>query len=211
MSFVPDLAQSCRENDELLTDLARFSEGLYTEKFIRRKYRDLLSEDDWVVLATDDLLVEMVETRKLQRVRDGSLKREKAQMHLVRGPDALAAIMDNPKANARHVVDAIKTLDQLATPEASRFDDRDYISIRIDLGADTRAKGQPSNPGDVLIFDAPIRPVDTIDATSAPVRSIPNNSIDELPPIRRGRGRPKGSKNKPKQPELPMLNEKSEL
>jgi hypothetical protein len=72
MSFVLDLAQSCRENDDLVTDLARFSEGIYPEAAIRRKYRDLLSDDDWVHLATDDLLVEMIETRKLQRVRDGS-------------------------------------------------------------------------------------------------------------------------------------------
>jgi hypothetical protein len=201
MSFFLDLAKSCRENDELLLDLARFSEGLYEEKFVRRKYRDLLSDDDWEHLSSDDLLVEMIETRKLQRVRDGSFKREKAQQHITRGPDVLATIMDDPKANDRHRVDAIKTLDALADPGPSRFDDRDFISIRIDLAADTRIKGQEPNPNDILEFTAPVRSTnpnntDVIDAAPTPNRAIANTSSDDPP--RRKRGRPPGSKSRPK-------------
>jgi hypothetical protein len=120
MSFVPDLAQSCRENDELLTDLARFSEGLYTEKFICRKYRDLLSEDDWVVLATDDLLVEMVEAEKVRRVRNGSFKRERAQQHITKAPDILEKILSDERASPKHRIDAAKTLDQFAFSDLAR-------------------------------------------------------------------------------------------
>jgi hypothetical protein len=101
-------------------------------------------------------------------------------------------IMSDARQSARHRVDAIKTLDQLADPGPSRFaEQQDRFIIRIDLTADTKSK----DPADILIFDKSIRPdpPNTIDATPAQVQSIP-----ELPPVRRGPGRPKGSKNKPK-------------
>src|SRR6516164_6879015 len=109
-----NLAQLCRENDELIADLARFSENLVSEAAIRRKYKDLLDNKAWTTLGQDDLLIEMIEAEKVRRIRNGSAKREKAQQHIVRGPDVLAAIMDDPRANHRHKVDAIKTLDALA-------------------------------------------------------------------------------------------------
>jgi hypothetical protein len=148
MSFVLDLSKSVKENTELLEDLCRFSEGLYEEKFIRRKYRAILDTDDWIHLASDDSLIEMIETRKLQRVRDGSFKREKAQQLIVKGPEILDGIATNPKANDKHKIDALKALDDLADPGPSRFaEDQDRIVIKIDLGADVRAKRSGKQPG----------------------------------------------------------------
>jgi hypothetical protein len=183
-----DLAQSCRENDELLADLARFSEGLYTEQFVRRKYRDLLNDDDWVHLATDDLLVEMVEAEKVRRVRNGSFKRERAQQHVTKAPDILEKILSDERASPKHRIDAAKTLDQFAdngpqsTPEADRF------IIRIDLTA---------GGGEVLEFNKTLRPKpndEVIDSTA--------QELEAIPP-RRGPGRPPGSRNKPKNETAP--------
>ena len=148
MGSIPDLAQTCRENDELLGDLARFSEGLYTEQFVRRKYRDLLDDDDWTYLATDDLLVEMVEAEKIRRQRNGRAKTERAQQHIVRGPDVLATIMDDPQANARHRVDSIKALDALAGGEQAAPASDERFRIVINLSADEK-----------IVIDKGIKPV----------------------------------------------------
>ena len=152
------LVQLCRENNELVTDLARYAEGLCTEAAVRRKYKDLLDNEAWTLLGTDDLLVEMVEAEKLRRIRNGSFKRERAQQHITRAPDVLAAIMDDPRANHRHKVDAIKSLDALADngPKAAAGEEK--VFIRIDLTADTRAKGQAPNPEDVITIEATPRP-----------------------------------------------------
>src|SRR5262245_43469341 len=193
MSFVPDLAQSCRENDELIADLARFSEGLCSEAAVRRKYRDLLDNEAWAMLGTDDLLVEMIEAEKVGRLRNGSAKRELAQKHIVRGPNVLAGIMDNPLANDRHKVDAIKALDQLAANGPNAAPEQDRFVIRIDLTA---------GGGEVLEFDKTLRP--------KPNDEVIDSTPQELPPPKRGPGRPKGSRNKPKAPQemLPLIASK---
>jgi len=74
-----------------------------------------------------------------------------------------------------------KALDQFAG-NPSQTAQQDRIVIKIDLSADTK------NPADVLVFEANPNPNNTIDATP-----------QELPPPRRGPGRPPGSKNKPKE------------
>jgi hypothetical protein len=110
--------------------------------------------------------------------------------------------MDNPQANDRHKVDAVKALDALAAPEASRFaSDADRIVIKIDLGADVRAQGRESSASDVLIINKPLK---LGPHNNEVVDAIPNNSIDEAP-ARRKRGRPRGSRNKPKTKEAEEL------
>ena len=137
MSFIPDLAQSCRENDELIADLARFSEGLYTEQFVRRKYRDLLDNEAWAMLGQDDLLVEMIEAEKIRRIRNGSFKRERAQQHVTKAPDILEKILSDERASPKHRIDAAKTLDDLADPGPQHAAaDEDRVHIVINLGAD---------------------------------------------------------------------------
>jgi hypothetical protein len=154
----PNLVELCRENDALVTDLARYAEGLCTEAAVRRKYRDTLNDEAWTALGTDDLLVEMVEAERIRRVRNGSFKRERAQQHVTRAPDVLAAIMDDPKANARHRVDSAKALDSLAANGPKDTPEQEKIVIRIDLGADLRAAGKEPNPSDVITIEAEPRP-----------------------------------------------------
>jgi hypothetical protein len=123
------------DNFELVSDFARYCEGILDEKFIRKKYR--FDNSVWENLGENDAFVEAVEAEKIRRVRDGSAKRELAQKHIVRGPTVLGNIMDDANASPRHRVDAIKTLDTLAAngPEAAPTADSRFI-IQINLGED---------------------------------------------------------------------------
>jgi hypothetical protein len=152
----PPLERSLIDNHELITDLARFSEALCTESAIRKKWR--LSEETWELLGSSDELVRAIEEEKTRRIRSGTTKRELAQQHIIRGPNVLATIMDDPKANARHRVDSIKALNAIADPGPQAAAEQERIFIRIDLGADTRAKGQEPNPADVITIEATARP-----------------------------------------------------
>src|SRR5215813_8213495 len=201
MSLVP--SKTFRENDELVSDLARFSEGILTEKQVRKKWH-LLDESAWVAIGEDDLMVEMVEAEQVRRIRNGAAKREKAQNFVTSAPDVLNGIMSDPKASARHRIDSAKALDDLAgfAPQRPAAEE-DRVIIRIDLSADTKSKD------DVLVFEASARPVDaegkfidgTLDASKQiELVSSPSTLLSqpELIPPRRGPGRPLGSKNKPK-------------
>src|SRR5262245_6998316 len=95
-SSVPDPTHSLRENHELIQDLCRYAENLTSESAVRKRWR--LSEEMWEALGADDALVRAVEDEKTRRIRSGATKRERAQLHVVRGPDVLASIMDDPKA-----------------------------------------------------------------------------------------------------------------
>jgi hypothetical protein len=128
-------ATSFADDSELIEDLARFSTNILSEQEVRKRHK--LSEKAWIALGEDDEFVRRVDDRKLRRIRDGSTKRELAQLHVVRGPAVLATIMDDPATHAKHKIDSIKALDQLATPpgQAGGADSSRFV-IRIDLTAD---------------------------------------------------------------------------
>jgi hypothetical protein len=131
----PQIDLTSDRGRELITDLARFSEELVSEATIRKKYR--FSKHDWETLGSNDKLLEMVEDEKTRRVRDGSIKREKAQQLVVKAPGVLGDIMDDPNANPRHRIDSAKALDDFAAangPEAAAAGAR--FVIQINLGAD---------------------------------------------------------------------------
>jgi hypothetical protein len=127
------------ENDsEFIADCCRFSESILTEAQVRKKWR--LPDDVYEELGRNDLLIERIEAEKLRRMRDGSTKREKSQLHIMRAPEVLSRLMDDPSVSPRHRVDAIKTLDSFTgnTPEAVAASDR--FIITINLGADENGK-----------------------------------------------------------------------
>ena len=145
---IPDLTRSLRENSELVQDLCRYAENLASESAIRKKWR--LSEETWELLGADDELVRAVEEERTRRVRSGATKRELAQAHVIRGPNVLAAIMDDPKANARHRVDSVKALDAIAAPESQATNDTERFVIQINMGS--------QDPKDTLRFETEIPP-----------------------------------------------------
>jgi hypothetical protein len=138
------------DNADFVADLARFADGVLTEKFIRTKYR--LAESAWEALGSDDALVEKIEAEKLRRIRDGSTKREKAQALITKAPGILDGIMSDPSASPRHRVDAIRTLDTFAANGPAGVPASDRFQITINLGADTVLKYDKSilpDPNDI--------------------------------------------------------------
>jgi hypothetical protein len=121
-------------SDEVLLDLCRYSEGILTQVQVRKRHR--LPDSVWEQL-DDDLIVEKIEDLKLQRIRSGACKREKAQGHMIRGVDVLNTIASDPAANNKHKIDAIRTMDAIASPPAAvAAADAARFVIQIDLSAD---------------------------------------------------------------------------
>jgi len=197
MSFDSDLASSLRENQELVEDLARYADGILTEKQVRQRWH-LANDEVWTSLGTDESFVERVELEKTRRIRSGATKRELAQLRVVKAPAVLDQILSDQRASPKHRIDAAKALDDLARFAPQRPGvEQDRVVIRIDLSADTK------NPADVLEFEASARPVDAegrfIDAAPRPmIEASEQFDQEEVVPVKRGRGRPLGSKNKPK-------------
>src|SRR5215510_15296425 len=197
MSFDSDLASSLRENQELIEDLCRYSEGILTEKQVRQRWH-LANDEVWTSLGADDF-VERVELEKTRRIRSGATKRELAQLRVVAAPDVLSGILMDPRANARHRIEASKALDDLAgfAPQAAA--EQDMVQITINLGG-----------GEVYRYGGSVKPVSgndgwrdgkVIDAAfDAPKQIAAEQPMEEAEvlPVKRGRGRPRGSRNKPK-------------
>ena len=122
------------EDDELIENLARFADGTLSEAAVKSRHH--LSNEEWSALGDSDRLVELVEAAKLRRIRTGATKRERAQIEIVDGPPILGKIMRDPGANARHVIDAVKVLDGLASTGAEAAAAGARFEITINLGAD---------------------------------------------------------------------------
>lgn len=137
MSNVVDLQLArLEDNLEFVVDLCRFAENILTEQQVKKKHR--FTDEVWSKLGSDDGLVEKIEAEKIRRIRDGSSKREKAQLLVVPAPDVVASIMMDPDANPRH-----------------RRQQTDF-QITINLGADTALKFDKSievNPHEVNPFN----------------------------------------------------------
>jgi len=152
----PLLGRSLIDNHEFLADCARYMEGILTRTQVKKRWRDI-DEATWDRLGDSSELLDAIELERTRRIRDGSAKREKAQLLIVKGPEILDSIATNPKANDKHKIDAIKALDGL-TGNPAEAEQRDRIIIRIDLSADTK------DPKDVHIIEAtppPPRPAIT--------------------------------------------------
>src|SRR5262249_15272169 len=82
MGDIVQFSASLLNNHELIADLCRFAEGIFSESEVKKRHR--LPDSVWKQMADDDLLVEKIEAEKVRRIRDGSAKRELAQKHIVR-------------------------------------------------------------------------------------------------------------------------------
>jgi len=123
------------EDEELIENLARFADGTLSEAAVKARHH--LSNEDWAALGESDKLVELVEACKLRRIRNGATKRERAQIEIIDAQPILGGIMRDPNANARHVIDSVKTLDALASTRAEAAAAGGRFEITINLGSDT--------------------------------------------------------------------------
>jgi hypothetical protein len=123
------------DNSELVQDCCRYQEGILSEANMRRKWG--FAESVWENLAENTALLSAVEEEKLRRMRSGTAKKEKAQLHVLKAPDVAAKIMLDENANNRHRLDACKVLDDFSAtgPQAAPAADR--FIIHIDLTGDS--------------------------------------------------------------------------
>lgn len=136
-------------DDGFVTDLARFAEKLIDEKTLRRKYakKYQLNDGDWQTLGEDDALVDAISEKKLQRMRNGSSKKEIAQKHVMGAPDILNHIMTDANQSARAKIESIKTLDQLAQEKsAEQTAVGERFVITINLGETTEVYDKQVKP-----------------------------------------------------------------
>lgn len=141
------------EDDELIADFARYSEKVLTREEIVAKHR--LEQDDLERLGADAEFVRLVMLKAIQRARDGSTKRELAQLHVRAAPAVANEIMMNANASPKHRIDAGKALDALATGGGENAPAAGEIfQITINLGADTETYTKPIKPIRPITFDA---------------------------------------------------------
>src|SRR5215467_15849976 len=100
------------DNSDFVTDLARFAEGLITEKAVRKKWH--FDEATWSQLAEDEKLVEKIEATKTARIRGGISARERAQELFATAPTTLGTILNNEGMPARSRIEASKEIRQIA-------------------------------------------------------------------------------------------------
>lgn len=144
------LAQTLMKDSEFLTDMCRFSEGLLSEKFLRRKYGNL-SEADFEILGESEELIEKIEAEAVRRMRSGATAAEKAQKVFVRTPDILAAVADDPKQSARHRIDACREIRATSAVGGPEHPNEDKFTIIIDLSRSTELNPNNPNPNDNII------------------------------------------------------------
>ena len=146
---------------ELITDLARYAEGLMDEAAVKKIYR--FSDEDWDRLGSNDELVEKIQAEKTRRIRNGSSARERAQDLFAGAPAVLGTILHGDDVSPRHKIESARELRAIAAngPEATASETRFIISI--DLGG-----------GEVLKFNKSIE----CKAHDAEDPDNPDTSID---------------------------------
>ena len=94
------------DNQEFVADCCRYAENILSEAAVKKKYR--FDEATWEKLGSNDKLVEAIEAEKVRRIRDGSSKRERAQVLVTKAPDVLGGIMLDASASPKHRIDSPK-------------------------------------------------------------------------------------------------------
>ena len=117
---------------ELITDLARYAEGLLDEAAVKKIYR--FSDEDWDRMGSNDELVEKIQVEKTRRIRDGRSARERAQALFAEAPAVLGTILHGDDISPRHKIESCRELRAIAAngPEVAAPETRFIISI--DLG-----------------------------------------------------------------------------
>src|SRR6516164_10882563 len=98
------------ENDQFISDCARYAESILTKVQIERLYRHL-TPADWDALGTDEQLVLAIQNEQTRRIRSGVSAREKAALvHATKAVDVLDEILSDGGNSPRHRIEASKEL-----------------------------------------------------------------------------------------------------
>jgi hypothetical protein len=163
-------ALSLLDNHDFIADLARYAEGLLSEKEVKKKHH--FDDNTWARLGEDEALIEAIEAEKIRRIRNGSTKRERAQKLVAQAPGVLGDIMLDANASPKHRIDASKTLDAFAAngPEAAPASERFVITINLGGEVERYSKSIAIDANDVDPNDTDSAPRGLIASTTAKKR-----------------------------------------
>jgi hypothetical protein len=175
------LPLDAEQRHAFVVDLARFADGTLTEQQVRRTWH-LFTDEIWQALGQNEPLIEEIESVKLERIRSGATKRERAQLLVTEAPEIAADIMRDPGANARHRLDACKVLDDFSATgrPAAVAAAGEFFQITINLGSDLDGKPvietynksiavNPNDPNDTTRFDKAVT-IDVNDGDAKPAQ-----------------------------------------
>jgi hypothetical protein len=149
------------ENFELLQDLARFCEGIVTERNVRKKHR--LAESDWERLGSDEVFIEAIKRERERRVRNGATARERAQKLFTETPEVLGNILNDDEMSARHRIEAAREIRAVAAVGPEAQPTTEMFTININIGEDYKLQvSQPirPTPGNNEIVDSTVLPLE---------------------------------------------------
>jgi hypothetical protein len=121
-------------NHDFIVDCCRFSEGLFSEKDVKKKYR--FDNATWEKLGEDEALIEAIEAEKVRRTRSGATARERAQVLFTTTPTVLGNILNDGNISPRHKIEAAREIRAVAATGPETQPTMDRFQITINLGAD---------------------------------------------------------------------------
>jgi hypothetical protein len=139
------------ENDQFISDCARYAESILTRVQIERLYRHL-TPADWDALGTDEQLVLAIQNEQTRRIRNGTSAREKAALvHATKAIDVLDGILSDDGNSPRHRIECAKELRAVATPaveNAGNLSERFTITINLGTDVEHYSKSIAIDPND---------------------------------------------------------------
>jgi hypothetical protein len=136
------------EDPDLISDLARFAEGLINEPNVRAKHREL-DDTIWDSLG-NPAIVKAIDLERQRRIRDGSCARERAQQLFAGAPDVLGEILNGTGVSPRHKIESARELRVIAAngPESTPASDRFQITIIMNADIERYDKAIKVDPLD---------------------------------------------------------------
>jgi hypothetical protein len=116
-----------------LVDAVRAAENLISDDELQEVYE--VTTEYLQSLATNKFFARALRAERDRRVRSGTAAREAASKYFIKSPKILDEIQSDETANARHKIESIRELRQIAAPEnASGPTQSDRFAITINIG-----------------------------------------------------------------------------
>jgi hypothetical protein len=117
---------------EFVLDCVRHIEGLKSEADTKTKWG--LTDAQWLELATNRVLLDLVRRERERRVVNGLAAREAAQQQFAKAPSVLGSILNDGAVSPRHRIEAARELRHVAGAEAAGHRETERFTVVINLG-----------------------------------------------------------------------------
>jgi hypothetical protein len=116
-----------------VVDVTRAAEGILTDADLCEIYE--VSMEELGKLLKSKIFANAVRSERDRRVRSGTAAKEAASKYFIKSPKILDEIQSDETANARHKIESIRELRQIAAPEnAGGTGQSDRFVITINIG-----------------------------------------------------------------------------